>query len=114
MTMLEEYIQKVADQINEEDGIKTPREAKPTKQGKYYDWEKDFVFTPDVVSDLRKRDLFGISEGGGIYVMIPVNRKDAPTYYSKDFFNYRKDKDGNWKYGKEPDYEPYNILHISI
>lgn len=112
--LLEDYIQQVADQINEEDGIKAPHEAKPTKKGKYYDWVKDFTFTPDVVSDLRKRDLFGISEDGGIYVMIPVNRKDAPNYYSKDSFNYMKDKDGNWKYGEEPDYEAYNILHISI
>ena len=112
--LLEDYIQQVADQINEEDGIKAPHEAKPTKKGKYYDWEKDFTFTPDVVSDLRKRDLFGISEGGGIYVMIPVNRKDAPDYYSKDHFNYMKDKDGNWKNDKELDFEPYNILHIYI
>lgn len=82
--------------------------------GKYYDWNKDFIFTKEIIQDLRKRDLLGINDGGGIYVMIPVNRDNPPNRYSPDSFDYLKDKNGNWKYGKEPDFEPYNILHIQV
>lgn len=105
---LDNYIKYLANSINES------CELGESAQGKHYDWEKDFIFSPDVVSDLKKKNLFGITSGGGIYVMIPVNRADAPEYYSRNHFDYRKDKDGNWKDGKEPDFEPYNILHISI
>lgn len=82
--------------------------------GKYYDWNKDFIFTKEVIQDLRKRDLLGVKDGGGIYVMVPVNRDNPPNRYSPDTFDYLKDKNGNWKDGKEPDFKPYNILHIKV
>lgn len=105
---LNTYIRLIAESINEQDGLNE------SAQGKHYDWGKDFIFTQSIIQDLKKRNLLGIREGGGIHVMIPINRENAPEYYSRDHFNYRKDKNGNWKDGKEPDFEPYNILHILI
>lgn len=108
---IDEYIRFIAESIEKEDAARCLCETRV--EGKRYDWSEDFKFTHDVILDLKKRDMFGI-DANGIYAMVPVNRENAPNYYSPRQFDYRKNKDGNWKDGKEPDFESYDILHISL
>lgn len=108
---IDRYIRFIAESIDREDAARGLCETRV--EGRRYDWSEDFEFTGDVISDLKRRDMFGIGVDG-IYAMVPINRENAPNYYGPKQFNYRKDKDGNWKDGKEPDFESYDILHISL
>ena len=108
---IDRYIRFIAESIDKEDAARGLCETRV--EGRRYDWSEDFEFTGDVISDLKNRDMFGIG-ADGIYAMVPVNREDAPNRYGPKQFDHLKDKDGNWVDGNEPDFESYDILHISL